>query len=86
MLNMLSQTKAVEGFLQVLRKYCTESLCKNLRAHTITNVQSNNDKVKFSILVSLHALLTNGRDMLIYYTLSFLKRLSVCKTIHDHSV
>lgn len=40
-----AQTKAVEGFLQVLRKYCTESLCKNLRAHTITNVQSNNDKV-----------------------------------------
>ncbi|KAG0611477.1 hypothetical protein M758_7G143900 [Ceratodon purpureus] len=39
------QATAVDGFLQVLRKYCTESLCNNLRAHTITNVQSNNDKV-----------------------------------------
>nr|PNR39802.1 hypothetical protein PHYPA_020082 [Physcomitrium patens] len=40
-----TQARAVEGFLHVLQKYCTESLCNNLRAHTITNVQSNNDKV-----------------------------------------
>lgn len=39
------QASAVEGFLQVLQKYCAEVLCKNLRSHTITNVQSNNDKV-----------------------------------------
>ncbi|KAG0558563.1 hypothetical protein KC19_10G038000 [Ceratodon purpureus] len=40
-----AQAHAVEGFLQVLQKYCTGVLCKNLRSHTITNVQSNNDKV-----------------------------------------
>jgi len=39
------QASAVEGFLQVLRHYCAETLCKDLRSHTITNVQSNNDKV-----------------------------------------
>eukprot|EP00250_Pteridium_aquilinum_P027228 c3447_g1_i1 orf=644-3112(+) len=39
-----AQYEAAEGFLAVLRSYL-ESLCKNLRSHTITNVQSNNDKV-----------------------------------------
>ncbi|KAH8959278.1 hypothetical protein BDL97_06G070700 [Sphagnum fallax] len=39
-----AQISAVEGFLAVLRSYL-ESLCTNLRSHTITNVQSNNDKV-----------------------------------------
>jgi hypothetical protein len=46
MLDSCLQASAVEGFLQVLQKYCAEVLCKNLRSHTITNVQSNNDKVK----------------------------------------
>ncbi|XP_057839634.2 uncharacterized protein LOC131049560 isoform X1 [Cryptomeria japonica] len=38
------QAQAAEGFLAVVRSYL-ESLCSNLRAHTITNVQSNDDKV-----------------------------------------
>lgn len=38
------QAQAAEGFLAVVRSYL-ESLCTNLRAHTITNVQSNDDKV-----------------------------------------
>ncbi|KAM7276143.1 hypothetical protein ACFE04_018009 [Oxalis oulophora] len=38
------QVEAAEGFLYVLRSYL-DSLCSNLRSHTITNVQSNNDKV-----------------------------------------
>lgn len=39
-----AQYQAAESFLAVLRSYL-ESLCRNLRSHTITNVQSNNDKV-----------------------------------------
>ncbi|GAB2267774.1 hypothetical protein Dimus_002753 [Dionaea muscipula] len=38
------QAEAARGFLAVLRTYL-ESLCANLRSHTITNVQSNDDKV-----------------------------------------
>ncbi|XP_071715418.1 uncharacterized protein [Rutidosis leptorrhynchoides] len=38
------QVEAAKGFLRVLRSYL-DSLCSNLRSHTITNVQSNNDKV-----------------------------------------
>ncbi|KAI8553370.1 hypothetical protein RHMOL_Rhmol05G0010300 [Rhododendron molle] len=38
------QVEAAKGFLAVLRSY-TDSLCSNLRSHTITNVQSNDDKV-----------------------------------------
>lgn len=38
------QVEAAKGFLGVLRSYL-DSLCSNLRSHTITNVQSNNDKV-----------------------------------------
>lgn len=41
-LNM--QVEAAKGFLAVLRDYL-DTLCSNLRSHTITNVQSNNDKV-----------------------------------------
>ncbi|KAM0953144.1 hypothetical protein DsansV1_C02g0020901 [Dioscorea sansibarensis] len=36
--------EAAKGFLAVLRSYL-DSLCSNLRSHTITNVQSNDDKV-----------------------------------------
>nr|XP_029119404.1 uncharacterized protein LOC105041831 isoform X3 [Elaeis guineensis] len=39
-----NQVEAAKGFLAVLRSYL-DSLCSNLRSHTITNVQSNNDKV-----------------------------------------
>ncbi|KAL1167700.1 hypothetical protein V6Z11_A05G034900 [Gossypium hirsutum] len=38
------QIEAAKGFLVVLRSYL-DSLCSNMRSHTITNVQSNNDKV-----------------------------------------
>ncbi|KAM1809802.1 hypothetical protein ACFX15_026064 [Malus domestica] len=38
------QVEAAKGFLGVLRTYL-DSLCSNLRSHTITNVQSNDDKV-----------------------------------------
>ncbi|XP_077230331.1 uncharacterized protein LOC143863526 isoform X2 [Tasmannia lanceolata] len=38
------QVEAAKGFLTVLRSYL-DSLCSNLRSHTITNVQSNDDKV-----------------------------------------
>ncbi|KAL4269628.1 hypothetical protein GQ457_HM001880 [Hibiscus cannabinus] len=38
------QIEAAKGFLSVLRSY-VDSLCSNMRSHTITNVQSNNDKV-----------------------------------------
>lgn len=38
------QVEAAKGFLGELRSYL-DSLCSNLRSHTITNVQSNDDKV-----------------------------------------
>nr|XP_010933158.1 uncharacterized protein LOC105053615 isoform X2 [Elaeis guineensis] len=38
------QAEAAGHFLSVMKGYL-ESLCSNLRSHTITNVQSNNDKV-----------------------------------------
>ncbi|KAK7388254.1 hypothetical protein VNO78_23065 [Psophocarpus tetragonolobus] len=38
------QIEAAKGFLSVLRSYL-DSLCHNIRSHTITNVQSNDDKV-----------------------------------------
>ncbi|KAK7411866.1 hypothetical protein VNO78_03309 [Psophocarpus tetragonolobus] len=38
------QIEAAKGFLSVLRTYL-DSLCCNIRSHTITNVQSNDDKV-----------------------------------------
>ncbi|XP_006854448.2 uncharacterized protein LOC18444210 isoform X2 [Amborella trichopoda] len=39
-----AQAEAAQLFLGVMRGYL-ESLCSNLRSHTITNVQSNNDRV-----------------------------------------
>ncbi|CAL5443447.1 unnamed protein product [Camellia sinensis] len=39
-----AQVEAAKGFLGVLRSYL-DSLCSNLRSHTITNVQSNDDKM-----------------------------------------
>lgn len=41
------QIGAAKGFLSVLRSYL-DSLCYNIRSHTITNVQSNDDKVCIS--------------------------------------
>ncbi|RYQ78848.1 hypothetical protein Ahy_Scaffold9g108597 isoform A [Arachis hypogaea] len=38
------QVEAAKEFLSVLRSYL-DSLCDNIRSHTITNVQSNDDKV-----------------------------------------
>ncbi|XWS17479.1 hypothetical protein CRYUN_Cryun33cG0071300 [Craigia yunnanensis] len=42
------QIEAAKDFLSVLRSYL-DSLCSNMRSHTITNVQSNNDKVCVSL-------------------------------------
>ncbi|KAL4367084.1 hypothetical protein GQ457_05G003570 [Hibiscus cannabinus] len=39
-----AQAEAATQFLTVMREYL-ESLCANLRSHTITNVQSNDDRV-----------------------------------------
>ncbi|RWW08836.1 hypothetical protein GW17_00027707 [Ensete ventricosum] len=41
---VFSCLKAAGQFLNAVRRYL-ESLCSNLRSHTITNVQSNNDKL-----------------------------------------
>uniref|UniRef100_A0A803MG80 cDENN domain-containing protein n=1 Tax=Chenopodium quinoa TaxID=63459 RepID=A0A803MG80_CHEQI len=38
------QAEAAKEFMDVLKNYL-DSLCSNLRSHTITNVQSNDDKV-----------------------------------------
>ncbi|XP_019417154.1 PREDICTED: uncharacterized protein LOC109328239 isoform X2 [Lupinus angustifolius] len=46
------QVKAAKGFLSVLRSYM-DSLCCNIRSHTITNVQSNDDKVSLLLKESL---------------------------------
>ncbi|XP_022729023.1 uncharacterized protein LOC111284575 isoform X2 [Durio zibethinus] len=43
------QIEAAKGFLSVLRSYL-DSLCSNMRSHTITNVQSNNDKIHITSL------------------------------------
>lgn len=40
------QVAAANNFLAVVRSYL-DSLTSNLRSHTITNVQSNDDKVHF---------------------------------------
>ncbi|CAA2998147.1 Hypothetical predicted protein [Olea europaea subsp. europaea] len=40
------QAEAAAKFLTVMRRYL-ESLCSNLRSHTITSVQSNSDRVDF---------------------------------------
>ncbi|KAJ1439920.1 hypothetical protein SESBI_02144 [Sesbania bispinosa] len=40
----LEHIEAAKGFLLVLRSYL-DDLCCNIRSHTITNVQSNDDKV-----------------------------------------
>eukprot|EP00246_Nothoceros_aenigmaticus_P002656 TRINITY_DN13503_c0_g1_i1.p1 TRINITY_DN13503_c0_g1~~TRINITY_DN13503_c0_g1_i1.p1 ORF type:complete len:242 (+),score=32.19 TRINITY_DN13503_c0_g1_i1:27-728(+) len=39
-----TQARAADGFLAVMKSYL-DSFCTNLRSHTITNVQSNNDRV-----------------------------------------
>ena len=46
------QVEAAKGFLEVLRNYL-DSLCCNLRSHTITNVQSNDDKVCYHVLQNI---------------------------------
>ncbi|CAH2079465.1 unnamed protein product [Thlaspi arvense] len=46
------QVEAAKGFLSVLRSYL-DSLCSNLQSHTITDVQSNNDKGLFQVSLLL---------------------------------
>lgn len=48
------QVEAAKSFLAVLRSYLN-SLCSNLRSHTITNVQSNDDKVSLLLKESFIA-------------------------------
>lgn len=47
--------EAAKGFLTVVRSYL-DSLCSNLRSHTITNVQSNNDKVSVFCPLQCHSI------------------------------
>jgi hypothetical protein len=44
------QAKAAAEFLNVMKRYL-ESLCSDLRSYTITNVQSNNDRVSVTKLI-----------------------------------
>lgn len=46
------QAEAAEQFLGVMRHY-VESLCSEMRSHTITNVQSTNDRVSYLIRIIL---------------------------------
>jgi hypothetical protein len=48
--------EAAKDFLAVLRDYL-DTLCSNLRSHTITNVQSNNDKVFYSAVFEIWILI-----------------------------
>jgi hypothetical protein len=48
--------EAAKGFLAVLRDYL-DTQCSNLRSHTITNVQSNNDKVFYSAVSEIWILI-----------------------------
>lgn len=47
---MFLQAEAAWQFLDVMRSYL-ESLCSDLRFHTITNVQANNDRVSNTNIV-----------------------------------
>ncbi|KAI4377474.1 hypothetical protein MLD38_015091 [Melastoma candidum] len=47
------QVEAAKGFLSVLRSYL-DSLCSNLRSHTITNVQLNDDKASLLLKEKLY--------------------------------
>lgn len=55
---VLLQVEAATEFLLVMRQYL-DSLFSDLRLHTITNVQSNNDRVsillKESFIASFHS-------------------------------
>lgn len=46
------QMEAAKEFLSILRSYL-DSLCQNIRSHTITNVQSNDDKVCIFVSATL---------------------------------
>lgn len=62
----LLQANAVNGFLGVIYRYL-ESLCHNLRSHTITNVQSNNDKVCSWLLFCKDRSTYSGDYLLCYF-------------------
>jgi|APAra0007618257_1042622.scaffolds.fasta_scaffold01636_11 hypothetical protein len=65
---------AAKGFMDVLRSYL-DSLCSNLQSHTITNVQSNNDKVFYLPVLSFRiekcVLLSSFRYVKLDIVLSF---------------
>ncbi|KAK8654169.1 hypothetical protein V6N13_128142 [Hibiscus sabdariffa] len=55
-----AQAEAATQFLTVMREYL-ESLCANLRSHTITNVQSNDDRVgTYLVLLPVSILLKDS--------------------------
>ncbi|KAK8506148.1 hypothetical protein V6N13_002789 [Hibiscus sabdariffa] len=55
-----AQAEAATQFLTVMREYL-ESLCANLRSHTITNVQSNDDRVgTYVVLLPVSILLKDS--------------------------
>lgn len=64
------QIEAAKGFLSVLRSYL-DSLCSNLRSHTITNVQSNNDKVSTFLQITMFS----AKNFLYSFNVSLLKML-----------
>jgi hypothetical protein len=64
-LAVILQAKASWQFLNVLRTYL-ESLCSDLRYHTITNVQSDNDRV--SIIYTCVSTLHHDATLTFYIT------------------
>ena len=60
------QAKASWQFLNVLRTYL-ESLCSDLRYHTITNVQSDNDRVSIMYRDTLVSALLHHDATLTFY-------------------
>ncbi|GKV24758.1 hypothetical protein SLEP1_g34329 [Rubroshorea leprosula] len=61
------QMEAAKSFLQVLRSYL-DTLCFNMRSHTITNVQSNNDKVSLLLKDSfIHSFPSRDRPFMKHF-------------------
>ncbi|XP_039020371.1 uncharacterized protein LOC120152165 [Hibiscus syriacus] len=59
-----AQAEAATQFLAVMREYL-ESLCENLRSHTITNVQSNDDRVSILLKDSfIHSFPVNDQPFI----------------------
>lgn len=55
-----SQADAAIKFLKIMRHYL-ESICSDLRSHTITNVQSNDRVRQTEVMISIFVLLIGGK-------------------------